>query len=162
MRAGKLSWVATGGPCDTLRPMQPSPLTIGLVMIALAVIAPAMSPGALHGGGLPPLATMFASLPLIVGGVAVLLRRRWSFAVAVASGAITAAAGALGLLLGRTLGLPFKPLVVLVVGLYVCFRLFMARAALTPAAPRAGEKRLIADELADPPPADKAGERPRG
>ena len=125
--------------------MQPSPLTIGVVMIGFGLIPPAM---ALRAGGPLTLVESFAALPLLAGGVAMLLRRPASFYVAQAGGALTAIAGAVGLLTHRQVGLPLSPLVVLVLGLYVCFRIAIARPSLTPRPPR----RLIADdEFADPP-----------
>jgi hypothetical protein len=123
--------------------MQPSPNTIGLVMIGLAVMVPAI---AIHeGGGAPTALSAFAAVPLLVGGVAMLARRRWSLVVAMAGGAFTALGGAVGLAMGRAVGLPIKPLVTLVIGLYVCFRIFIARSAIVPPPPRSS----IADELAE-------------
>jgi len=102
---------------------------------------------AVHAGGALTLTESFASLPLLGGGVAMLLRRPASFYVAQAGGALTALAGAIGLFTHRQVGLPLSPLVVLVLGLYVCFRIAIARPALTPRPPR----RLIADDEFDAP-----------
>jgi hypothetical protein len=130
--------------------MQPSPATIGIVMIGLGLIPSAL---ALHAGGTVTLIGSFAALPLLVGGVAVLLRRPASFWIAQAGGAVTAIAGGAGVLSDRQIGLPLQPLVVLVLGLYVCFRIAIARPSLSPRPPR----RMIADELFDDPASRGAG-----
>lgn len=114
-------------------------------MVVFALFVPLI--GLHYGTPLTPSA-IAVSVALVAGGVAMVLRRPASFWVALGAGALTALTGAASFLLHRPIGLGLTPLVSVVIGLYLCFRVVIARPALTgPAQP----KRRIADDLGDDP-----------
>ena len=95
---------------------------------------------------------------LLVGAAAVALRRPGSFAIGMAAAAMTAILGALGAAGVRGVKLPGNPIIWVVIGLYIAFRLTLIqqterRAARTGRPPR---------DTTDPeaPAADEPGERP--
>lgn len=96
---------------------------------------------------------------LLVGAAAVALRRPGSFAIGMAAAAMTAILGALGAAGVRGVKLPGNPIIWVVIGLYIAFRLTLIQqterrqeAARTRRPPRGG------DPDAQAP--DEPGERP--
>lgn len=127
-----------------MRGVNPSPRSIGIVMMVFALFVPLLG---LHYGAAPTASSLAVSAALVLGGVAMVLRRPFSFWVALGAGAITTAGGVASYLLHRPIGLGLTPLVSVVIGLYLCFRVVIARPALG-AQP---EKRRIADDLPGDP-----------
>lgn len=102
--------------------------SVGIVMIVV---------GGLGIGGVgvhPALGTAGWSLAvlLIASGTLLFLRRVATFYLAVFSSVVLAATGIAALSGHPELALPMPPPVSLVVGLYLCARLFIARASLVP------------------------------
>jgi hypothetical protein len=99
---------------------------------------------------------------LLIGAVAVALRRPGFFAVGLAAAAVTAIAGALGAAGVRGIKLPGNPIIWVVIGLYIAFRLTLIQ--------QSERRQQQADALrsrlprgaggADEPGADEPGERP--
>lgn len=76
---------------------------------------------------------------LVLGGAALLLKRAWSFWAGLAAGAFTFAAGLVALKLPSATGGGFQPIFPIVIGLYVCLRVAIAKNALVPRRRRDGE-----------------------
>jgi hypothetical protein len=103
-----------------------SPLSLGILYIVMGGLG-------LSGlGGAGPLGRVQYGLAaaLIAAGVLLLTRLRLAFYLALLAGLATAATGVLGLTGHRELALPLQPAVSVGVGLYLCLRLFLARAGL--------------------------------
>jgi len=120
----------------------PSPWSIGLFMLALAVIG--LMPPA--GQQRPDTLAAIESAVLATGGVALLLRRPGGLFIALAAGVIAAGFGVAGFVLERNVGLPPHPAISLVAGLYVVVRVLIARTLLRKPPPAEA-----------PPPGDDAG-----
>ena len=110
-------------------------------MVLLGIGSPLL--GRQQPGFTPGVATVVAAAWLVVGGAAMMLKRRVAFWIALGAGLFVAATGVWGMVANRMIGLPFPSLVSLVAGLYICFRIAMAKSALGPTAPRVS----IADQL---------------
>ena len=112
--------------------MRASPWSIGVVMILFGAAAL----------GLGPItwSAITLAVALGIGGGALFLRRPAMFWVALAGGLVAMAFGVAGLILRRPLGLPLPPIAGLLVGLYVCFRVVVARRGLMPRPPRDDEE----------------------
>ena len=111
-----------------------------MVMAALGAFTPLFAMQQ-SGGGRPPTATLLVSAALLAGGISMILRRRFAFWIALSAGILVAGTGAAGMIQHREIGLPFVPLVSLVAGLYICFRVALAKSSLVPR-----RRQLIADE----------------
>ncbi len=112
-----------------------SPISLGIVFVAMAAFAVA----GLHGQRLGPLAIGLVVV-LAAAGLLVMTGVRAAYYVGLAAGALTALAGictwtGLG---GARLALPVQPIIAVVVGLYLCFRVAIAHKLFGPR-PRPGE-----------------------
>ncbi len=114
--------------------MRPSPWSIGIVM--LAVGAGSVAFAGTHG--VPPTAASIAAAAVLcAGGVAMLVRRRWSFWVALGAALATVALAVVNFVFRREppIGLPLPSIVTLVIGLYLTLRILLAKSAFDPPLP---------------------------
>jgi len=111
--------------------MRPSYWSLGFVMIALG--AGCLLMGRYYGVQ-PTVSTAIVAAALAAGGVALLFKRQFSFWVAIAAVGLTVAFALASMLSGRAVGLQ-PPVIPLVLGLYICFRLVLARTLFKPRAP---------------------------
>lgn len=80
----------------------------------------------------PGLSAGLAAAALAAGGIALFIRRPTSFWIALAGTLVTVGCAVASFALHREIGLPLPPILGLVLGLYICFRLLFARSALRP------------------------------
>jgi hypothetical protein len=80
----------------------------------------------------PGVTAFIAALALSAGGAALFVRRPISFWVALGGTLTNVGLAIASFALHRPLGLPLPPILSLVFGLYICFRLLLARSALQP------------------------------
>jgi hypothetical protein len=73
---------------------------------------------------------------LVVGGLALFLRKPFSFWVAIVAAGVLLVSGIAGFLHHPELGLPVNPAISVVVGIYLCLRVVIAKSALSPKKPR--------------------------
>lgn len=109
--------------------MRASPWSIAIVMLLLGVAALGFP---IHHGVRPSAAAIVVALALLIGGGALFTRRREAFFIAIGGAIVTTGCAVIGLFTRQELGLPMPPLVSIVLGLYVCFRIVAARSALAP------------------------------
>jgi hypothetical protein len=102
-----------------------SPVSLGLVFIAMGGLSIS---GIAGRHPLGPVAWGIAGL-LVLGGVALLLRRPFAFYVALAAAVVTAATGVMPYLHHPELALPVPPILSIVVGLYLVGRTALLRLA---------------------------------
>jgi hypothetical protein len=119
-------------PVDSRPGLRASPWSLGLVMIIFACGSLLV---ARSHGEQPGATAAVAAGALAVGGLALLLRRRASFYIALAAALTTVAFALVSFVTRRVLGLPLPPLISLVIGLYISFRLALARRAMSPPPP---------------------------
>ncbi|MCS6913285.1 MAG: hypothetical protein RMK29_08380 [Myxococcales bacterium] len=106
--------------------MRSSVAYLVVLMIMLAVFA-SVRLNPLEVIALPGNLVLCAAL--IVGAVAVVLRRPWSYAVGLGAALLTALGGVLSLRAWLGTNLPGHPVVWIVAGLYIAFRLTLNRHA---------------------------------
>lgn len=116
-----------------------SPWSVGILMIVMGGIGLSGFSGQRPSGIVPYL---IAGL-LIGGGATLFLRRPFAFWVALAASVVLAVSGLLARFGYPMLALPIPPILSIVVGLYLCLRVLMAKSALKP------RKRQGADSLGD-------------
>ncbi len=115
--------------------MRASLWSLGFVMIALGLLSVMM--GRYYGVPLT-VSTVSAAGAMVVGGAALLLKRPVSFWIAFGATALTVGMALGSMISQRAIGLQ-PPIIPLVIGLYICFRLVLARSALRPRPPIADD-----------------------
>jgi hypothetical protein len=110
--------------------VRPSLWSLGFIMIVLGVGSLAMG----HYYGVQPTATSgVVAAALAIGGASLFVPGKPAvFWIALSATVITIAFAAASFLLKRPVGLPLPPIISLVAGLYLCFRLVLSRGALRP------------------------------
>lgn len=97
---------------------------------------------------------------LLVGAAAVALRRPGSFAIGLAAAAVTAILGALGAAGVRGIKLPGNPIIWLVIGLYIAFRMTLIQQTERRKEKARAEQPPRGTTEPDAQAADEPGERP--
>jgi len=124
--------------------------SVGILMIVMGGIG-ITGFGQQHAVGPAPYA--IAGL-LVIGGALLFLRKPFAFYPAIAASALLALSSVLGYLHHPELGLPVPPMLSLVIGLYLCFRVLLVRSTLQPRKKRAF---LSDEELPAPTGNDQGG-----
>lgn len=96
---------------------------------------------------------------LLVGAAAVALRRPGSFAIGLGAAAVTAILGALGAAGVRGIKLPGNPIIWLVIGLYIAFRITLIQQTERRKEKARAERPPRGTTEPDAPAADEPGER---
>lgn len=109
--------------------VNPALRSFGLTTI---VFGAAMFAFTFESGHRPGVMTIAVCVALVAGGVGLLLKQPWSFWLGLGAGAFTFVAGLVSLKLGRAGGFGAQPILPIVVGLYVCLRVALAKNALVP------------------------------
>jgi hypothetical protein len=108
--------------------VNPAPKSIGLIMVLYGAIAVAF---AVQTGKSPGPLGIAVSLALVAGGVLLLLQRPIAYWVAIGAGLFTFVAGIASTKLPPGLAMPVQPIIPIVIGLYICMRVAIAKSALT-------------------------------
>jgi uncharacterized membrane protein (UPF0136 family) len=111
-----------------------SPLTVGILMIAMAGIglAPLGPPPR------PPIGVVQLAIAgvLVIAGVLLVMRRQIGIWFAFGAAAVLSGTGVAALLGARHFALPVPPAISIVIGLYLFLRVAMARAGLKSSKPK--------------------------